>query len=82
MSVEVWPFTHVVQRNVNFDESQSFTYLYYNVIVYKMKYDLKGHGRSNKALVAKFFYSRVIYQLVLIKILMNANIIKTQFKRE
>ena len=56
MSVEVWPFTHVVQRNVNFDESQSFTYLYYNVIVYKMKYDLKGHGRSNKAFVANFFF--------------------------
>ena len=29
-------------------------------IFYKIKYDFKGHGRSSKALVAKFFLAQTI----------------------
>ena len=49
-------------------------------IVPKMEYDLKGHGGSHKALLAKLLAklsSTFIYQLILIKFLFNTNIMKT-----
>jgi hypothetical protein len=45
-----------------------------------MNYDLKGHGWSNKTHLAKFFLTETfIYQSILMKISVNANIMKTQF---
>ena len=44
----------------------------------KMKYDLKGHGRPNKALVAKFFLAHSFIKRF-DKISMNANFTKMIF---
>ena len=43
--------------------------LFFHII----KYDLKGHGRSHKAILSNTF----IYQQIWIKVSMNANMMKT-----
>ena len=44
-----------------------------------MKYDLKAHLRSNKTTFKPKSFYTFVYGLILIKICMNATIMKTQF---
>ena len=48
-------------------------------IFHKMKYDLKGHPRSYKTILCQNQSSICVYGPFLVKICMNANIMKTHF---
>ena len=48
------------------------------MLIYKMSYDLKGHGRSHKAGLLLKFFLIFIYQPLLITISVVTHIMKTQ----